>query len=198
MSLLIRSFLVFFVVFSFDSLLQAEDVIKAREWQNTAGKKMKATMIAKDEDSVTVRMSNSKTYTLQMDQLSEADQEYVRSTYVPIKVRLNVKTTKQSSVRSARGSTRSINVRASGAKGCKLTLYWIGQNSDEDEYGVFEKITEEIENDDYVSDFSVVFNKTSRSFDYQHKAHTIVVRKGDKVLAVYESLGGLKRFADLE
>ncbi|MEM1294397.1 MAG: hypothetical protein AAGH89_03465 [Verrucomicrobiota bacterium] len=49
-----------------------------RDWTNTSGKTISASLTETQEDSVTLRLSNGRTYEVALATLSEADQQYVQ------------------------------------------------------------------------------------------------------------------------
>lgn len=65
---------IIFCIVAFFSLCQAEEEV--REWTNTEGKSISASLLEMNDEMATLRLENGRRYEVPLDSLSEEDREY--------------------------------------------------------------------------------------------------------------------------
>jgi hypothetical protein len=144
-----------------------------RTWTRIDGKKVKAEMVTKTEDAVTIAI-NGKHHKVWLADLIDVDRDFVNNNEPKIRPSFRCKTVaKTSYIPYKKKSSTKIKVTLKNTKNADLSLFivWIGEDMNRDETGVFKTDSKNITmNGDY--EFNVLYDHRGR-YSKQHKMHAV-------------------------
>lgn len=170
---------------------------ESRVWTDTAGRTLKARLVAKDALNAEVVLPNGKRVKLPLEKLSADDKDYVDKADVNPDPSMLVKTAAvKSNVAGTKKDERKIVVTITGAGERTMTIrvVWLGDSGDRGKYGIFFEDKRDVPgNGKY--EFSAMYSPASGTKnDRNYKGYAVQLLDGEKVIATQASQKPFERF----
>lgn len=175
----------------------------ARTWTNNDGKTVKGVLLRSTETTVTIRVG-TRDFTLKLDTLSKADQEYVKSYNEAQRnaelYKFEMVEEKAKSDKNPASRTLKITLDKSDDKCLMVTIYWVGMGEGKDKIGTYAIMTYVRPHDGKITakmEFDITNPEAAYHVEYGHDYFGYqILFEDDKgnVLSRYESTEGLSKY----
>jgi hypothetical protein len=171
---------------------------KPREWTDSKGRKVTATLMDKSDTEADVLLKSGKRVKLKLSDLSEADQKYVTASDVLPVPDMDVRTIKvDSNEANTQYDKRSIQVTLDRVRGRSYTLrvVWLGPNGNT--VGIFKEETVSADKDGKLV-FTAEYKGGKSGSEYKGYAVALVEKSefGDTIVARGASQKPFERFLE--